>query len=146
MPRGKALPRAEAGLRLAGRGPATVPDGAGAEVRRPKRRGALVVLTALLVASAVVFGLVLVNIALAQSSFELGDLQKRVGEEQLRGRRLRYEVARAESPERVAAMAAQLGLVSPEREEHLQGPALLVSSESEPRGGLAGYELSTAAP
>jgi cell division protein FtsL len=113
---------------------------------RPRRRSVLIVLASLLMASVVVFGLVLVNIALAQSSFELGDLQKKVAQEGERSRRLRYEVARAESPERVASTAAELGLVSPESEHHLQGPAVLVSSETEARAGSAGYELSMARP
>jgi cell division protein FtsL len=114
--------------------------------RRPRRRSGLIVLGSLVIASLVIFGLVLVNIALAQSSFELGDLQKKVGEEQERGRRLRYELARAESPERLAETAAQLGLMSPESEHYLQGPAVLVSSEAEARAGYAGFELSTARP
>ena len=103
-------------------------------------------LGSLVIASVVVFGLVLVNIALAQSSFELGDLQKKVADQQERGRRLRYELARAESPERVAEMAAGLGLVSPESEHYLQGPAILVSSEEQAKAGSAGYELSAARP
>lgn len=97
-------------------------------------------------ASTVVFGLVLVNIALAQSSFELGDLRRQVAERQARGRELRYEVARAESPERISRVAAELGLVAPDREEYLQGPAVLVSAEEEPRADSAGYELSAARP
>ena len=104
------------------------------------------VLGSLVTASVVVFGLVLVNITLAQSSFELGDLQKKVADQQERGRRLRYELARAESPERVAEMAAQLGLVSPESEHYLQGPTVLVSSVDDARAGSAGYELSAARP
>ena len=114
--------------------------------RQPRRGSALVVMGSFVVASVVVFGLVLVNIALAQRSFELVDIQSKVAEEQERGRRLRYELARAESPERVAEMAAQLGLVSPESEHYLQGPAVLVSSEGEAKAGSAGYELSAARP
>jgi cell division protein FtsL len=148
----RAVPARSARPRQAAAAPGK-PKGAGPQARaapraarQPRRRSGLVVLGSLVVASVVVFGLVLVNIALAQRSFELGDLQNKVAEEQERGRRLRYELARAESPERVAEMAAQLGLVSPESEHYLQGPAVLVSSQGEARAGSAGYELSAARP
>jgi hypothetical protein len=100
----------------------------------------------LFVASGVVFGLVLVNIALAQSSFQLADLQKRSAEQQARSRQLRFEVAKAESPERIAQVGAELGLVAPERQQYLQGPAVLVSSHPEPEAGSAGFELVPASP
>jgi cell division protein FtsL len=124
--------------------PAGPRSGLGRPTAKPRTRARGTFLAGVLLASLVVFGLVLVNIALAQSSFELADLQRQVVEQQARGRELRYQVARAESPERIATVAAELGLVPPEREEYLQGPAVLVSVEKEPRADAAGYELSTA--
>ena len=124
-----------------------VSGGVPSSASRPRRRrGAMILFTGLVLAGAVVFGLVLVNIVLAQRSFELGDLQSRVAEQQTLAKRLRYEIARAESPERIAQAAAAMGLVSPEREEHIQGPAVLVSARVEPKADIAGYELSTATP
>ncbi|HEX2150120.1 MAG TPA: hypothetical protein VHI31_08135, partial [Actinomycetota bacterium] len=67
------------------------------------------VTVSLLVVSAVVFGLVLLNIYVAQTSFHLSDLQRQAAELQTEHRRLRYEVARAESPEKIVEMGATLG-------------------------------------
>lgn len=71
------------------------------------------VMTSLVLGCSVVFGLVLLNIYLAQTSFNLSDVQARVAEEQSRQRALRSEVAGLQSPERVARMAEELGLVVP---------------------------------
>lgn len=65
------------------------------------------------IAAIVVFGLVLVNIYLAQVSLGLSEVQGRVAEEQSRQRSLRNAVAVSESPERIAQMARELGLVAP---------------------------------
>lgn len=86
---------------------------------------------ALLVVAAVVFGLVLLNIHVAQTSFRLSDLQRESAELQQEQRRLRFEVARAESPEKIAEMSASLGLVAPPSQEFLEGPATRVV-DSEP--------------
>lgn len=142
------------GAPVGGRVPLTVvlpgtstPNGNRAAASRKSRRpNPILWLIGLLVASSVVFGLVLVNIALAQSSFHLADLQKRSGEQQARQRQLRFEVAKAESPDRIAQKGAELGLVAPERQEYLQGPAVLVSSRAEPAAGTAGFELAPARP
>lgn len=75
----------------------------------------------LLVVSGVVFGLVLLNIHVAQTSFHLSDLQRQAAELQTEQRRLRYEVARAESPERVVEMGTALGLVAPAGQVYLEG-------------------------
>lgn len=82
----------------------------------------------LLLVSAVVFGLVLLNISVAQTSFHLADLQRRAFELQTEQRRLRYEVARAEAPERIVEMSTSLGLAPPPSQEYLDGPSILVGS------------------
>lgn len=73
--------------------------------------------------AAFVFGLVLLNIYLAQSSFTLAEIQSSALREEAKYRRMRFEVARAESPEKVAEIAAQLGLVPPAEQEYLVGPS-----------------------
>jgi hypothetical protein len=83
---------------------------------------------ALLLVSAVVFGLVLLNIHVAQTSFHLSDLQHEADRLETEQRRLRLEVARGESPEKIAEMGASLGLVAPAAQQHLQGPSLLAGS------------------
>ncbi len=87
----------------------------------------------MLLVSAVVFGLVLLNIHVAQTSFHLADLQRRASELQTEQRRLRYEVAKAEAPDNIVEMSSSLGLVPPQSQEYLQGPSLLVS-DREPAG------------
>jgi cell division protein FtsL len=79
----------------------------------------------LLVVAGVVFGLVLLNIHVAQTSFHLSDLQRQAAELQTEQRRLRYEVAKAESPEKIVEMGATLGLVAPAAQEYIDGPVLV---------------------
>lgn len=113
-------------LRLVPTGPGVMP----ARMIRPKskRRVNAVALAAGIVAAAgVVFGLVLVNIFLAQSSFRLSDLERQVAEQEARHRQLRFEVARAESPERIAQLASRLGLRAPDKQEYILGPAVIAA-------------------
>jgi hypothetical protein len=86
---------------------------------------------ALLLVSAVVFGLVLLNIHVAQTSFHLSDLQRQAAELEARQGRLRLEVARAESPEKIVEMGASLGLVAPGVQEYLQGPSVPAGSSGD---------------
>lgn len=112
---------------------------------RSKHASSFLILLGLGLTSAVVFGLVLVNIALAQSSFELGDVQTQIAEQRSRQRQLRFEVAKSESPDRIAQVGAQLGLIAPEIQEFLQGPSVLASNV-EPDGFPAGDELTSEGP
>ena len=87
----------------------------------------------LLVVAGVVFGLVLLNIHVAQTSFHLSDLQRQAAELQTEQRRLRYEVAKAESPEKIVEMGTTLGLVAPASQEYIDGPVLTAGGRpSEP--------------
>lgn len=72
-----------------------------------------------LLAGVVVFGLVLLNIYLAQVSFTLSEVQSGVAEQRSLQRRLRSEVAAAESPDRLSQLAAELGLVVPAQPRQL---------------------------
>ena len=84
--------------------------------------------------SAVVFGLVLLNISVAQTSFYLSDLQREAAELQSEQRRLRYELAKAEAPGKIVEMASSLGLVPPASQEYLEGRSILVG-DRQPAGG-----------
>lgn len=84
----------------------------------------------LLVVAGVVFGLVLLNIHVAQTSFHLSDLQRQAAELQTEQRRLRYEVAKAESPEKIVEMGATLGLVAPAEQEYIDGPVLMAGGRT----------------
>ena len=87
---------------------------------------------ALAAVSAVVFGLVLLNIHVAQTSFRLEDLQRHAVELQVEQRRLRYEVARAESPEKIVEMSTALGLVPPVAQQYLEGPPIPAAEAPSP--------------
>lgn len=89
---------------------------------RSKPRLRFVAISAFLVL-AQIFGLVLLNIYIAQNSFRQLDLQAEIQAQDLRFERTRFEVARAESPDKVAAAAAGLGLVIPQHQEFILGRA-----------------------
>ncbi|HVE75684.1 MAG TPA: hypothetical protein VND22_02830 [Actinomycetota bacterium] len=83
--------------------------------------------------AAFVFGLVLLNVFVAQGSFQLAELREQVADQERQYRQMRYEVAKSESPERVAEMASRLGLVVPAEQEYILGrPRTLVPETGEP--------------
>lgn len=83
--------------------------------------------------AAFVFGLVLLNVFVAQGSFQLAELRKQVADQERQYRQMRYEVAKSESPQKVAEMASQLGLVVPAEQEYILGrPRTLVPETGEP--------------
>lgn len=84
-------------------------------------RMALTVGSAVLAALSL-FGLIILNIYVAQGSFILGELQSRVNLEEARYRQMRYEVSLAQSPARLSEVAEKLGLVTPVHQETLAGP------------------------
>lgn len=77
-----------------------------------------------------VFGVVVLNIILAQSSFELQRVHEEVAREEARYRQMRYQVATAEAPAELVEAAAAIGLVAPDLERHLLGPP--IPSEATP--------------
>ncbi len=89
--------------------------------------------TTFLVVAIGIFGLVLLHIYAAQSSFHLRELQEQASEQEARFRDMRLEVAAAESPKKVAEAASSLGLVVPEAQEYIVGPpGKMQVAESEP--------------
>jgi cell division protein FtsL len=63
-----------------------------------------------LCAIAVFFGLIIANTALDRSAFELEEIRAEMTAEQQRFDRLRLDVAKLRSPERIQPLAEQLGL------------------------------------
>jgi cell division protein FtsL len=96
----------------------------------PARRGFALAAVASLILSLFVFGLLLLHILLAQSSFQLETVRKRVAFEEERNRRMRFEVAGVTSPARVAEAARSLGLVVPKQYHYLVAPADGADDES----------------
>lgn len=70
--------------------------------------------------------LVLVSsrIALDRSAFVLDELEGRIVAEEARYWELRLQVTELQSPERIAALAAELGMVYPERVVEIEVPGL----------------------
>lgn len=83
----------------------------GKRLARPTAWGWFVIAVA---AVAVFFGLIIANTALDRSAFELEEIRGEIAAEQQRFDRLRLEVAKLRSPERIQPLAEQLGLVYPD--------------------------------
>ena len=83
-------------------------------VRGRRRRARVMTLVTLALVVAGLFGLVASHVVLTQGQFRLQHLQARADESQARYERLRLQVARLESPERIVAAAQErLGMVPP---------------------------------
>ena len=61
------------------------------------------------------FAIIWSRITLDRTAFELQELEGRIAAEQARYDELRLEVARLESPSRIAPLAEELGMVFPSR-------------------------------
>jgi cell division protein FtsL len=60
------------------------------------------------------FGIVTTQTSLDQGAFELAELNREIADAQTENQHLRLEVARLESPARIAPIAAEMGLVYPD--------------------------------
>lgn len=74
------------------------------------------------VVAACVFGVVLLQVMLAQTSFELHKIHTKLVSEETKYRHMRFEVANAEAPEKINQAAATLGLVVPAEQRYVFGP------------------------
>ncbi len=71
------------------------------------------------------FGLIVSRISLDRSAFVLDDLDEKIAAAESQHWDLRLEVARLQSPDRIAAAAAEMGLVFPESRTVLAAPPVL---------------------
>jgi len=130
-------PRARPPLRLVGEAELA------ARARRRRARVMTVLTLALVVAG--LFGLVASHVVLTQGQFRLQQLQARADAEQGRYERLRLQVARLESPERIVAAAQErLGMVPPAGVRYLS-PVGAVSTPARPAPASA-RRVDAAAP
>jgi cell division protein FtsL len=88
-------------------------------------------LTFSLVAVVAFIGLVITRTALDRSAIELATLERRIAEETSVNQRLRLEIARLESPARVAPLAEAMGMVYPERHHRLVVAGVIPEEESQ---------------
>lgn len=102
-----------------------LPGGRQDSVAEPEPRrgvGIRFIAMATAVVSALVFGVVLLHVMLAQSSFELQRVHEKLVTEETRFRQMRFEVATAEAPARIHEAAANIGLVVPGEQRYVYGP------------------------
>lgn len=67
-----------------------------------------------LVVVVALFGIVMTQTSLDEGAFELAELNRSIANAQTENQHLRLEVARLESPARIAPIAAEMGLVYPD--------------------------------
>ncbi|MCP3975364.1 MAG: hypothetical protein GY720_12840 [bacterium] len=70
------------------------------------------------------FGLIFSRVSLDRSGFELDDLEEQIAIEEARRGDLRVEVARLQDPNRINAIAAEIGLVYPTVRIEIEVPGL----------------------
>ncbi len=125
--------------------------------RTSTRRVAPLALLALILSGAIVFGILLEQVVLAQSAFRLSSLSKETQRAQAKNGRLLLQVARLGSPGRIERYArTRLGMVDPSNLEyivarvHTTGGAALAGSapvaDSAPSGPAVAGPISGAPP
>jgi len=95
-----------------------------------------------LVVGALVLGLTAFNAVLAQSSFRIADLSKRVQDLSQTYERLQLDAARLSSPGRVAKAARKLGMVLPQQVEVIHVRIPLQDPGTHPRDGGSARSLA----
>jgi cell division protein FtsL len=88
---------------------------------RPRVRSWIIFLLAVVVAF---FGLIYSRISLDRSAFVLEELEREIAEQEAHLGDLRLEIARLQAPDRVSALAEEMGLVYPAQRISLEKPAL----------------------
>ncbi|HLK42548.1 MAG TPA: hypothetical protein VKV34_04350 [Thermoleophilia bacterium] len=87
-----------------------------------RRRARLLVAATVTVFAAMVFGLVLVHVVLAQNQLRLDQLNTRAAADEVTYERLRLQVAQLESPARIVNEATDRGMVTPPGVTYLVPP------------------------
>ncbi len=91
-------------------------------------------LTFCLVVVVALFGIVVTQTALDEGAFDLAELDRQIAEAAVHNQHLRLEIARLESPGRIAPAAEELGLVYPQERTVLRvDGVILQSSDPDPR-------------
>ena len=93
-------------------------------------------------------GIVLTRTTLDKGAFELAELDQQLATAQVRNQHLRLEIARLESPGRVAPSAELLGMVYPdERTLMTVDGVVVVANDPDPRwAGLDRYAAAASGP
>lgn len=100
--------------------------------RRPRPR--LLSWTVFSLLAVVAFlGMVLVRTSLDNTAIELSRIERSLADASALNQRLRLEIARLESPARVAPLAQDLGMVYPQQSEQLIVDGVVSATMSDPR-------------
>lgn len=91
-------------------------------VRRPVRLRPWLVFAGVVIVA--FFGLIFSRVSLDRSGFELDDLEQQIAIEESRRGALTVEVARLQDPNRINAIAAEIGLVYPDERIEIEVPGL----------------------
>lgn len=123
----------------------------GLRVVHGRRKGRPVVtpfLAFVLIVLVALFGIVFARTALDQGAFDLAELNRSLVEAGTENTRLRLEVARLESPNRVAPLAEQMGMVFPtERDTVVVQRVVDPLEPADPRWASIGrYAAATVGP
>ena len=121
----------------------------GLTIIRGSNRGRPVVtpwLAFVIVVVVALFGIVSTRTTLDAGAFELAELSTQLTEAEVHNQRLRLEIARLESPGRIAPAAEELGLVYPTERSLIAVPGVVVAVEDpDPRwAGLETYAAGAA--
>ena len=111
--------------------------------RRARRHSLAFFVFASLVVGGLVLGLTAFNAVLAQSSFRIGDLSKKVQDLSQAYERLKLDEARLSSPGRIAKAARKLGMRLPDRVEviHVRMPRQDPASQTRDGGSARSLAL-----
>jgi cell division protein FtsL len=89
-------------------------------------------------------GMVFTRTSLDRSAIEFSNIERQLAEARSLNQRLRLEIARLESPARVAPAAQQLGMVYPESSSRLVVEGVIPATMSDPRwSDLHGFAASS---
>lgn len=101
--------------------------------RRERRQPLAPWLIFCVVAVVAFLGMILTRTSLDRAAIDLSSIERELGEAKSLNQRLRLEIARLESPARVAPAAQQLGMVYPQTSNRLVVEGVIPATMSDPR-------------